>query len=88
MLHEKQKDVSARFGSKEPDKFAGVEWRSEVTGAPVIEGSIAWIDCDIHAIHDGGDHDIVVGLVRALDTAADTAPLIFFQGSYGRFEAL
>ena len=38
VLHEKQKDVSARFGSKEPDKFAGIDWRPSKLGSPVIEG--------------------------------------------------
>src|ERR1700760_4262815 len=43
VLHEKQKDVSARFGSKEPDKFAGLDWRPSKLGSPVIEGTLAHI---------------------------------------------
>ena len=38
VLHEKQKDVSARFGSKEPDKFAGIDWSPSKLGSPVIDG--------------------------------------------------
>ncbi len=86
-----QKDVCGVFASSSDDKFAGVDWRTEVTGAPVIDGSLAWIDCELHAIHDGGDHDIVVGLVKALDTGSDAdgrGPLLFFKGGYGRYEAL
>ena len=91
ILGDDQKDVCGVFASSSDDKFAGVDWRTEVTGAPVIDGSLAWIDCELHAIHDGGDHDIVVGMVKALGTAGgadERGPLVFFKGGYGRYEAL
>jgi 3-hydroxy-9,10-secoandrosta-1,3,5(10)-triene-9,17-dione monooxygenase reductase component len=91
VLGEDQKDVCGVFAGKADDKFDGIHWSTEVTGAPVIPGSLAWIDCELHAIHDGGDHDIVVGLVKALGTATDAderGPLLFFQGGYGRYGAL
>ena len=86
-----QADVCGVFASKADDKFAGIDWTTAVTGSPIIPGSIAWIDCELHAIHDGGDHDIVVGLVKELATADDAGergPLLFFQGGYGRYESL
>jgi len=84
-----QKDVCGVFASPSDDRFAGIDWTTEVTGSPVIPGSLAWIDCELHAVHDGGDHHIVVGLVKALGTAADVGgPLLFFQGGYGRYESL
>ena len=49
------------------------------------------IDCEIHSILDGGDHDIVVGLVKSMSTSDDAAErgqLLFFQGGYGRYEAI
>ena len=88
VLGDHQHSVCATFASSVDDKFADVETRIEATGAPVIEGSLAWIDCDYHAIHDGGDHDIVVGLVKAMGTDHEGGPLLFFRGRYGRFEAL
>lgn len=88
VLGEDQKDVCDIFASKVDDRFAGIEWTTAVTGAPLIRGSIAWIDCEIHAIHDGGDHDIVVGLVKALATDLDQGPLLFFNGGYGRYQEL
>ena len=47
VLHEKQKDVSARFGSKEPDKFAGLDWHPSKLGSPVIKDTLAHIDCTV-----------------------------------------
>lgn len=88
VLGDDQADVSGVFAGKSDDKFAGIEWSTEVTGAPVIAGSIAWIDCRLHAVHDGGDHDIVVGLVEGLSTCSDNGPLLFFRGGYGRFEQI
>lgn len=87
VLGDDQAEVCGVFASKSEDKFAGVEWSTKITGSPVISGSIAWIDCEVHAIHDGGDHHIVVGLVKALSTESDTGPLLFFRGGYGRFES-
>ncbi|MGF2953520.1 3-hydroxy-9,10-secoandrosta-1,3,5(10)-triene-9,17-dione monooxygenase reductase subunit, partial [Mycobacterium sp. THU-M116] len=59
VLTEKQKHVSARFGSKEPEKFAGIGWRPSELGSPIIEGSLAYIDCTVASVHDGGDHFVV-----------------------------
>ena len=66
VLHEKQKDVSARFGSKEPDKFAGIDWSPSKLGSPVIKDTLAHIDCTVHSVHDGGDHLVVFGAVHSL----------------------
>ena len=88
VLGDDQADVSGVFAGKADDRFAGIEWSTKVTGSPVIGGSIAWIDCELHAVHDGGDHDIVVGLVKGLSTENDNGPLLFFRGGYGRFEQI
>jgi 3-hydroxy-9,10-secoandrosta-1,3,5(10)-triene-9,17-dione monooxygenase reductase component len=91
VLGEDQKDVCGVFAGKADDKFEGIDWTTATTGSPVIPGSLAVIDCEIHAILDGGDHDIVVGLVTSLSTADDAGergPLLFFQGGYGRYESI
>lgn len=71
VLSDEQAGVSTTFASKGDDKFWSVGIRAEATGAPVIEGCLAWIDCRVEAVHTAGDHDIVVGRVVALGTAAD-----------------
>ena len=96
VLGDDQADVCGVFAGKADDKFAGIEWSTRVTGSPVLGGSIAWIDCELHVVHDGGDHDIVVGLVKGLSTENGPGddpenargPLLFFRGSYGRFERI
>jgi 3-hydroxy-9,10-secoandrosta-1,3,5(10)-triene-9,17-dione monooxygenase reductase component len=83
-----QEHVCRVFASKEPDKFAAVKWSAtEHTGSPLIDGALAWIDCDIEQVLPGGDHDIVVGRVRNLDASDTAGPLVFYRGGYGRFES-
>lgn len=88
VLAHDQGDLCRTFAGKGKDKFAGVAWRAAPSGAPVIDGAVAWIDCVYHAILDGGDHHIVLGRVQALEVVRPVAPLLFFQGGYGRFAPL
>ncbi|MDF3293441.1 flavin reductase family protein [Streptomyces silvisoli] len=81
-----QSELCRAFAVSGGDKFAGVEWSpAPATGAPLLAGVPAWIDCTIHAVHTGGDHLIVVGHVAALGTPRRGAPspLIFHQGRFG-----
>ena len=90
VLAEDQTETSGRFASKVEDKFEGVTWEpSPVTGSPFIHGAVSHIDCELDAVHEAGDHFVVLGLVRALDIHRDdVGPLLFFKGSYGRHVAL
>lgn len=69
--------------------FEGVDWHpSTVTGSPIIDGVIAWIDCTIEGIVDAGDHHFVLGRVVALehvDESDEPNPLLFFKGRLGQF---
>jgi flavin reductase (DIM6/NTAB) family NADH-FMN oxidoreductase RutF len=85
ILAEDQEDISRVFASKGIDKFNGIGYRpSHSTGAPVITGVLAWIDCELDAIHEAGDHWIVVGRVHDLEVGHEGGPLVFFRGGYGR----
>jgi 3-hydroxy-9,10-secoandrosta-1,3,5(10)-triene-9,17-dione monooxygenase reductase component len=85
ILGEHQEEVCRRFASKEPDKFAGLGWTKTATGSPLLDGVIAWIDCDIDQVIAAGDHVLVVGAVRDLEVGHDGPPLLFFRGGYGKF---
>jgi len=89
ILAANQKPVCDLFAKSGIDKFAELAWRPGVTGSPVLEGVLAYIDCDLEVEHDAGDHTIAVGRVRDLDILVpDGAPLLFFRGLYGQFEGL
>ena len=88
ILSADQEHLCRRFAARIEEKFAGVDFRLAGSGSPVIEGAVAWIDCDIDFVHEAGDHYIVLGRVRALDIEDPSLPLLFFQGGYGRFAPL
>lgn len=88
ILAASQRSVCDGFARSGGDKFAGLTWRPGPTGAPLLEGVIAWIDCDLHEELDAGDHTIAVGRVRALQVEdAEAGGLLFFRGGYGAFAA-
>ena len=65
-------------------KFVDVPYSSAVTGAPVLDEAVAWVDCRVSQEYPGGDHTIFVGEVVAAG-APTGDPLIFYRGAYGRF---
>ena len=84
VLRESGEALARRFATYDAAvKFDGVAYRSEVTGAPILEGALAWVDCRLWASYDGGDHTIFVGLVVG-GGAEEGSPLLYFRGGYGR----
>jgi len=83
ILGEGQQDVCRKFAVSGGDKFAGIRWHGAADGgAPIIDGSMAWVDCRVELIHDAGDHELVVG--RVLDLGlGDGAPLLFYKSAFG-----
>lgn len=78
-----QQPHSDRFARSGTDKFAGVRWRPGPSGAPVLDGVCAWVDCTLWREYDGGDHTIALGHVEALDAHTARTPLLFHRGAYG-----
>jgi flavin reductase (DIM6/NTAB) family NADH-FMN oxidoreductase RutF len=85
ILAEDQEAVCRQFSSKAEDKFSGLGWQPASSGAPRLADVLAWIDCDIEAVHDAGDHEICIGRVRELAVERENGPLLFYRGGYGRF---
>ncbi|HEY1828319.1 MAG TPA: flavin reductase family protein [Acidimicrobiales bacterium] len=85
ILEAGQESVCRAFAVSGGDKFDGVEWTSgAATGAPVLTGSLAHIECTLGAIYEGGDHELVTGLVVAIEEG-EGSPLLFYRSGFGRF---
>ncbi|MFN4089311.1 MAG: flavin reductase family protein, partial [Alphaproteobacteria bacterium] len=69
-----------------PRPWADLPTRTGKTGAPLLADCVAWIECEMEAIHPGGDHDIFVGRAVALEAAAAARPLLYFGGGYRRLD--
>jgi 3-hydroxy-9,10-secoandrosta-1,3,5(10)-triene-9,17-dione monooxygenase reductase component len=83
VLAEDQQDLARAFATPGADRFSGRSWTAAPhSGAPILDGVLAWIDCDVAGVSDAGDHHFVLGKVRALGAATDGKPLVFFRGAY------
>ena len=78
-----QEALSERFASKEDEfrRFEGLETSTGKTGAPLLPGALANLDCRLVSHHDAGDHVICVGHVEQIITR-DVEPLVFYRGRY------
>ncbi|HMO08713.1 MAG TPA: flavin reductase family protein [Paracoccaceae bacterium] len=83
VLGDGQSDISRRF-VRGGAGFEGLGHPVNAEGVPLIPGCLARFECEQHALHEGGDHTIVVGrVIRA--ALAEGAPLVFSGGKYGTF---
>ncbi|MCL4262163.1 MAG: flavin reductase family protein [Anaerolineae bacterium] len=84
ILAEEQVDLSNRFAwVKDEDRFAVGEWGTAVTGAPILQNALAWLDCTIHGRIVAGTHTIYIGEVQASGVPRpDELPLIYWNRGY------
>ena len=83
ILAQGQEGLSHRFASKADEwrRFEGIDWKSGVTGAPILPGALAVLDCRVVAAHDAGDHVIYVGEVESV-LLSEAEPLLWYGGRY------
>lgn len=81
VLGDHQEELCRGFAVSGGPKFDGVNWHpAPITGAPLIEDSLAWVDCKVELVHDAGDHELIIGRVLDLGTG-EGSPLLFFRSS-------
>jgi 3-hydroxy-9,10-secoandrosta-1,3,5(10)-triene-9,17-dione monooxygenase reductase component len=85
VLGHDQDALSGVFASKmgELEKFSDIPHRL-VEGVPVIDGALAWLTCELRALHPGGDHTIGVGAVVQMGEDSSREPLVWYRGRYTR----
>jgi len=62
-------------------------WSPSSSGAPVLAGALTWVECAIAAVHEAGDHYLVVGRVTELGPCRPDRPLLFYRGRYAAMDA-
>jgi flavin reductase (DIM6/NTAB) family NADH-FMN oxidoreductase RutF len=79
-----QQELSANFARRGPDAgWDGVRHSPGLTGSPRLHGVLATLECTVEHRLPGGDHEIVVGRVRSVQTGdAEASPLVFWRGRY------
>ncbi|WP_230206955.1 flavin reductase [Novosphingobium sp. Gsoil 351] len=79
-----QQPVSNLFAGKGQDRFAGTDWSHGESGVPVLSGSLSSFECRRAAVHEAGDHFILVGEVTCAHFEPRRDPLLYFRGKYRR----
>jgi flavin reductase (DIM6/NTAB) family NADH-FMN oxidoreductase RutF len=79
-----QEALARQMAQSSADKFKGVALREGRKGVPLLEGCIAYLECDVWARYPGGDHDIVVGHVQRIFNIGKS-PLLFHGGAFRSF---
>lgn len=85
ILGHNQESLSRLFAGPTEEKVGCLEamgYRTAVTGAPIIERCLAYLDCRVVAAYPGGDHTIFIGQVQEAEISEHGLPLIFFRGRY------
>jgi flavin reductase (DIM6/NTAB) family NADH-FMN oxidoreductase RutF len=69
------------------EDFCGARWHPGPTGLPLIDGSIATLECTVVETFSAGDHDLFIGRVDSLEQHREgVAPLLYFRRRYLRIE--
>lgn len=84
ILESRQEALCRSFAVSGGRKFEGVGWSPAASGAPVLDGCLAWVDCELELTHDAGDHELVLGRVHDLGVEEGT-PLLYYRSGFGRF---
>ncbi|HVR28490.1 MAG TPA: flavin reductase family protein, partial [Thermoanaerobaculia bacterium] len=85
-LGQDQEAISSLFaqrGDPEQGQLRGIPFRAGPHGTPILDGSIAYLECRLADVLPGGDHDLFVGEALGGEILRqDAAPLLFFRGRY------
>jgi flavin reductase (DIM6/NTAB) family NADH-FMN oxidoreductase RutF len=83
VLSRDQLHLARHFGTRsarETDKLSGVPWHPGKTGAPILDGSLAYLECVLDGRTPAGDHEIVTGRVVAGGVLeSDAVPLTYAE---------
>lgn len=88
-LKSDQQEVSERFAGRtadDEDRFAGLGDHVLKTGAPVLDGCLAVLDCRVVATHESGTNTLVIGEVVAAESCEDSLPLLYFNRQYRQMQ--
>lgn len=83
VLSGEQLALSVHFAHSDHTRFEGIDCADSANGVPILADCLAVIECSSHAVHEAGDHHIIVGHVDRF-ISGDADPLLFYGGRYRR----
>jgi len=85
LLASDQVEWGKRFAGQQPavsDRFAGIDWSTAQTGAPILPCVVAWLDCQISQSFPASGHTIFLGAVIACALCTGDSPLLYYHRSW------
>jgi 4-nitrophenol 2-monooxygenase / 4-nitrocatechol 4-monooxygenase, reductase component len=87
ILAEDQEHLAGLFARPGTDPFQDLPCEPGITGAPLLAGALAVLECQIVQEVRGGSHRVLLAsVVRA--SAGEGSPLAYFRGRFGRIELI
>ena len=83
ILGTEHESVSSRLAKQGEHKLSDMGLLPTELGPPALADALAIFECEAHAMHEGGDHMILVGKVLRFTRREAGAPLVFHRGRYG-----
>ena len=74
--------IFAKKGEPEVGTLRGQSFRLGESGAPILSDCLAFIECRVENMLDGGDHSIFLGRVVSEGVESEMRPLLFYRGGY------
>jgi flavin reductase (DIM6/NTAB) family NADH-FMN oxidoreductase RutF len=85
ILSAAQEQLARKFSIVDIDRFEGVGFSRSANGYAILDDVLSVIECRRHALHDGGDHTIIIGEVDS-SRVEPGAPLLYYRGGYAQLE--
>ncbi|MFC1579775.1 flavin reductase family protein [Thermodesulfobacteriota bacterium] len=85
LLFRKQKHLLSHLKGPEPGKrLETLEWRPGETGAPILKGCLAYLECILRDRHEPGNHTLYIGKVVDADLFSAERPMstLDYEGFY------
>ncbi|MFE4080319.1 flavin reductase family protein [Paenarthrobacter sp. YIM B13468] len=82
ILGSEHQALCRQLSSRSPDRFADASWHATEGGAVLIENAALWLECGVHSVLDGGDHEIILLNVLGAEFFPEVEPLVFHQSAF------
>ena len=85
VLADHQREIARSFSFSGEKPFTSVDYERGTNGHPLLKGVLAWMDCTVTGVFDGGDHEVVLGEVLAC-ASREGLPLVYWNRDYRGLE--
>ncbi len=81
VLESHQLGLARQFSQRRPDRFANVPLHRGLHQMPLLDGALAWFECETRSTHEFGDHVLFIGEVMRC-ARVEGSPLLFRKGEF------